>query len=116
MTASSSAEATPRGHADRKSLKFLSEAVQLLQSRPCQHRMHFTVYRKLLDELRTAVARPRARRHAEQLAATHLPIAEALEDLMLEAMIGRRAAECPELEALLKRLAGAAGCRRSSGA
>lgn len=105
MTTPSPAEAAPRGHADRKSLKFLAEAVQLLQSRPCQHRMHFTVYRKLLDELRTAVARPRARRHAERLAATHLPIAEALEDLMLDAMLARRASDCPELDALLRRLA-----------
>jgi hypothetical protein len=107
MTMPSPAEAAPRGQADRKALKFLAEAVQLLQAKPCQHRMHFTVYRKLLEELRTAVAQPRARRHAEQLAQTHLPIAEALEDLMLDAMLSRRASRCPELERLLGRLAGA---------
>jgi hypothetical protein len=105
MTVPSSAKAAPRGQADRKALKFLAEAVQLLQAKPCQHRMHFTVYRKLLEELRTAVAHPRARRHARQLAVTHLPIAEALEDLMLDSMLGRRATECPELESLLGRLA-----------
>ena len=105
MTVPSPAETTPRGQADRKALKFLAEAIQLLQAKPCQHRMHFTVYRKLLDELRTAVAQPRARRHAEQLAVTHLPIAEALEDLMLDAMLARRAKKCPELEGLLRRLA-----------
>ena len=70
--------------------------------------MHFTVYRKLLEELRTAVAHPRARRHAQQLALTHLPIAEALEDVMLDAMLARRATRCPELERLLVRLAGTA--------
>jgi hypothetical protein len=104
MTVPSSAEAAPRGQADRKALKFLSEAVQLLQAKPCQHRMHFTVYRKLLEELRIAVSRPRARRHAEQLAVTHLPIAEALEDLMLDSMLTRRAEKCPELDQLLDRL------------
>ncbi len=108
MSMPSPAEAAPRGQANRKALEFLAEAVQLLQAKPCQHRMHFTVYRKLLQELRAAVAQPRARRHAEQLALTHLPIAEALEDLMLDAMLARRATKCPELERLLARLAGAA--------
>jgi hypothetical protein len=91
---------------DFRTLQFLAEAVQLLESRPFQNRMHFFVYRKLLDELRVAVAQPGARRNAERLAAVRPAIAEALEEFSIDADLCRRATKCPELDRLMRRLAG----------
>jgi hypothetical protein len=89
---------------DFRTLQFLAEAVQLLEARPFQHRMHFFVYRKMLDELRMAVSQPGARRHAERLAAVHPPIGEILADLAIESNLRRRASRCPELDRLMRRL------------
>ena len=93
---------------DFRTLQFLAEAVQLLEAKPFQHRMHFFVYRKMLDELRVAVAQPGARRHAERLAAVHPPIREILADQAIDADIRRRAARCPELNRLMRRLGASA--------
>jgi hypothetical protein len=89
---------------DFRTLQFLAEAVQLLEAKPPQHRMHFFVFRKMLAELRAAVAQPGARRIAERLAPMHPPIAGILEDLAIEADLRRRATRCPELHRLLRRL------------
>ena len=89
---------------DFRTLQFLAEAVQLLEAKPFQHRMHFFVYRKMLDELRVAVSRPGARRHAERLAAVHPPVAAILADLAIEADLRRRAVRCPALDRLMRRL------------
>ncbi len=97
---SRSATAAP----DFRTLQFLADAVQLLEAKPFQHRMHFFVYRKMLNELRAAVHQPGVRRHAERLAETHPPIAAVLEDGAIEADIRRRASRCPELDRLMRRL------------
>ena len=94
---------------DFRTLQFLAEAVQLLESKPFKHLMHFFVYRKLLDELRVTVAQPRARRHAQRLAAVHPAVAGMLEDFAIDADIARRATRCPELDRLMRRLIGARG-------
>ena len=91
---------------DFRTLQFLAEAVQLLESKPFQHLMHFFVYRKMLDELRVAVAEPGARRHAQRLASVHPAIAGMLEDLAIDADIARRPTRCPDLDRLMHRLAG----------
>ena len=91
---------------DFRTLQFLAEAVQLLEAKPFQHRMHFFVYRKMLDELRVAVCQPGARRHAQRLASVHPAIAELLQDSAIDADIARGSPKCAELGRLLRRLAG----------
>ena len=73
---------------DFRTLQFLAEAVQLLEAKPFQHRMHFFVYRKMLDELRVAVCQPGARRHAQRLASVHPAIAELLPGYQSSAWFG----------------------------
>ena len=89
-----------------RTIEGLAESLTVIESRPIATAIQRKTHLNLLRNLRRAIERPGGLELGLRLGACYQPVADMLEDIVLDARLRHRSRYFPELDRLVQRLTG----------